>query len=183
MQYHTLVWKNTNGMGSKVDGKKRNNLNIQAWRAVVDSWGRIEQCFKHYKINSQVYKGAVWERSAVIWQHNLILFIVLHVLVTNRDSLPLLTQFTQKTHGCSICQDPVIPHWQLIEHRVKDWSTRAQLRLHRLIRIHPSNQTLSNGFRGLWIHYGLDINYPAMTKNEHTTSTCTAYILSWNRIE
>ncbi len=166
----------------KWHGKKRNNLNIQAWkalwRAVVDSWGRIEQCFKHYKIKSQVYKRAV--QSGLWWSgnmtaHNLILFIVLHVLATNGDSLPLLTWFTQKTHGCSICQDPVIPHWQLIVTQSKranyeSTAASAQTDTHPS---HQSNAVIFNGFRcgytTVWT-----CNYPAMNKNEHTTSTCKA---------
>ncbi len=94
--------------------------------------------------------------------HNLILFIVLHVLVTNRDSLPLLTQFTQKTHGCSICQDPVIPPWQLIvtqSKRPKYESTAASAQTDT----HPSQQSntvqrLQGSVDTLWCGHQLSCN-------------------------
>lgn len=142
-----------------------------------EPWWIHEQCFKHYKTSVLYESGLRW--SGNMTAHNLILFIVLHVLATNRDSLPPLTQFTQKTHGCSICQDPVIPHWQLIvtqSKRPSYESTAASAQTDT----HPSQQSntvIFNRFRGLWIHYGLDINYPAMTKNEQTSSTCKTYCL------
>lgn len=115
------------------------------------SWGHIEQCFKCYKIKSQVYRRAVTERTvAITWP------VYSFARVCEKGRFPDVVSLEKRTRVLSICRDGrirrlgsgVIPHWQIIVTQIKRPNIeRPAARMQP--SAHPSHQSNAGIFNGL----------------------------------